>query len=214
MTKVLIVGKTHMGKKLCLGGISVNDCRSLRILPISGDGHEKSAPFDVGDVNEFDLEDIPHEQITAPHTENVRLKRWTRRHGKATISEQKEFILRRMGAPFVEPEQLFDGCLETSHNQRAFIPLDGTIPRFSTGFWRFRRDLHCNRDPYKKRKFRYLCCTDDSSCEFDDEDLLLDIPYVGVGRPEFVIPAGTILRFSLSREFRGGFWLQLSGWFL
>ena len=54
-------------------------------------------------------------------------------------------------------------------------------------------------------------------CVFDHsrtQERLIDLPFVGEQALVDEIPAGTLLRLSLSRWFNDGFWLQLSGWFL
>ncbi len=54
---------------------------------------------------------------------------------------------------------------------------------------------------------------------FENDFARFDVPYQGLAEPLEVIPAGTILRFSLTRRFprneqNEAYWLQLSGWFL
>ena len=59
-----------------------------------------------------------------------------------------------------------------------------------------------------------MYCESDVNCDFDDDDLELDVKFVGCEPVVDVIPAGTLLRFSLARWQDKPCYLMLSGWFL
>lgn len=215
MTKVLIVGKTKMGNGVCLGGIVLANCRSVRLLPQTGHSHPENTSLNVGEIWDLELQEIPKSELTAPHTEDVRVIRESQVK-TLSMRKLKNRILRITDAPLVYPKQLFDNCLRFTTLRKALVYRYGSSPKYSTGFWRFDKALHKRYDD--NGKVRYLYCKDDISCDYSDEDLVLDVPYVGCDAPLESIPHGTLLRFSLSREYRAGkyngFWLQLSGWFL
>lgn len=215
MPKVLIVGKTKMGSGVCLGGIVLTSCRSVRLLPKIGKTHAKSTPFKLGEIWNLELQDIPESELSLPHTEDVRVisKDYVK---KLSGRKLRDRILRITDAPLVYPDQLFEGCIQFTDLRKALVYLYGAKPKYSTGFWRLDKALHKRFDDYGK--VRYLYCKDDRSCDVVDQDLVLDVPYKGCESPIEIIPRETLLRFSLTREYRAkkyvGFWLQLSGWFL
>ncbi len=215
MPKVLIVGKTRMGSGICLGGIVLTSCRSVRLMPRTGYTHAKSTPFKLGEIWNLELQEVPKRELTAPHNEDVRV---IRKSKVKTLSSRKlkNRILRIFDVPLIYPKQLFDSSIRFTAQRKALVYLYGRRPRRSTGFWRLNKALHKRFDA--DGKVRYLYCEDDSGCAFSDQDLVLDVPYVGCDAPIETIPRDTLLRFSLSREYRAGkyigFWLQLSGWFL
>ncbi len=211
MPKVLIVGKTKMGSGVCLGGIVLTNCRSVRLLPQTGYSHPKNTPFKVGDIWDLELKEISQWELTAPHTEDVRVIR--KSHDRTlSMHKLKDRILRIADAPLVQPSEVFCGFLQFNQHKRGRIVPKHGVPVFSTGFWRFERALHKRQDDYGNT--RYIYCNSDKCRGFDDADLTLDVKYVGCADPIDVIPPGAILRFSLSHFYKDGFWLQLSGWFL
>lgn len=102
------------------------------------------------------------------------------------------------------------------HGKRRLSSSMAKSRRIALAFGNSAEALHISSD--EKGKARYLYCNNDSSCDSSDEDLVLDVRYVGCDAPPVFIPAGALLRFSLSRKYRAakyfGYWLQLSGWFL
>ena len=86
------------------------------------------------------------------------------------------------------------------------MPEAGQLPTRSTGYWRPDRDLEL-RDSFGKPRYRW-----------SGGGQLRSIGYVGIAGAAAGIPAGSLVRLSLSRPYAppdqpGGFWLQLSGWF-
>ena len=215
MPKVLIVGKTRMGSGICIGGIVLVNDRSVRLRLESGHSHDKNAPFNLGEIWDLKLKDLPKREVAAPHTEDVQVisKDYVKKLSRRKLRDR---ILRITDAPLICPDQLFDNCMRFTRQRKALVYLNGSKPQYSTGFWRLDKALHkCHAD---RRKVRYLYCTNTVSCDFGDQDLVLNVPYVGCDAPIENIPRDTLLRFSLSREYKAGkyngYWLQLSGWFL
>ncbi len=209
MVQVLIVAKTKMQTGICLGGLVLDDCRSVRLLPSQGHNHPKGERIDklvhVGEVWDLTLKEMPNREIRPPHTEDIRVSRGRRIQ---KIPNLRDFLLERVHAPFVHPEALFDRLIRFTQNRRGFVSPAGGLPPYSTGFWRFEKTLRKHR---VDGKTRYIYPDDDANWT-------LDVPYVGFQKPPDNIPAGILLRFSLARGFRNDpqkrCYLQLSGWFL
>ncbi len=197
----------------CIGALGINDNKSYRLLTAEGNNFPANKSFNLGQVWDLDLR--AKSNLTPPHTEDHRIIR-QRLVRTLSMPELKQFLQDRVTAPIVAPRQLFDNCIRFTSQKKALVYLFGGKPQYSTGFWRLDKALHKRLDDYGR--VRYFCCEDDSSCDFGDQDLRLDVSYVGCDDPIEFIPRETLLRFSLSREFSAGnyygYWLQLSGWFL
>lgn len=208
MAEVLIVGKTKMGRQLCLGGILLDSRRSVRLLPSAGLGHEPNKPIHLGEVWDMELKEVPAYEIKAPHTEDMRTIRG-RRIGRYAGADLLAKLNEMVDAPTVHPTELFDSCIRFAKSGRGYVsPADG-LPGYSTGFWRFRQPL-----------LRAGADGDTRFWYFDDGGtMLLDVKYVGLeqDKPDVLEP-GALLRFSLAHPFADDrlkrCYLQLSGWFL
>ena len=207
MAQVLIVAKTKMKTGICLGGLVAGSYHSIRPLPAQGYNHPKNKRIHVGEIWDLTLKEIPKREIAPPHTEDMRIiqERYLR---TVPASQLKAVLLKRVKAPFVHPQALFDGLIRFNPNRRGYVsPTDG-LPGYSTGFWRFNQPLH-KREEDGEARYLYF---DDDGAE------ILDVKHIGFDEPLETIPPGTLLRFSLARGFPGDpkkrRWLQLSGWFL
>lgn len=197
-----------MGSQLCLGGILLDSRRSVRLLPSRGLGHPPDKPIHPGEVWDMELREVPAYEITAPHTEDVRAIRG-RRIGRFSRSELLDKLEEYVDAQTVHPTELFDSHIRFSKSERGYVSPAHGLPRYSTGFWRFRLPL--------------LKVTADDVARFwafgDNGTMLLDVKYVGLEEevPDVLEP-GTLLRFSLAHPFLDDphrrCYLQLSGWFL
>ena len=215
MTQVLILGRTKMKYGHCVGGMVLENGDNVRLQKPNGYSQPSNTPMNVGDVWDLDLIDLPAGKINPPHTEdvgtvNVKDEQFVRR---LSAGELVELIVQNYSPILVKPEQLFGGRVKLNKYKRARIwPGDGT-PSSSIGFWRLDKALYKCENDYGGTRYAY--CSNDVSCDLEDVDLGLDVPYKGIiDKPSFRIPAGTILRFSLGRIYKGSYWLQLSGWFL
>lgn len=213
MARVVIVGKTRMKSLRCIGALGTNDNRSYRLLTAEGRNFPANTAFNLGQVWDLDIE--PESNLSQPHTEDARVLR-QRLVRRLSPPQVKQFLLDRVTAPIVAPYQLFDRCVRFTVRKKALVFRYGRRPQYSTGFWRLENALHLRHD--ERGRIRYLYCQDDQSCDYVDPDLVLDVQYVGCEPSLAFLPRHTLLRFSLSREYRAGkyvgFWLQLSGWFL
>lgn len=212
MARVLIVGKTRKWDKICVGGINIDNAQSIRLLTADGDDHPTNTPYELGDMWDMKLKEPNRNQIKKPHIENTlvlqadRLKTYS-------LGAVREYIIKVIGAPLVEPKRLFDGLLRFTDNRKWYVsPKDG-LPGYSTGFWRLQNALRLfwvtqNRE--RKPRFIYV--------DQDGGNPTFDVPYVGYQAPLEVISSDTVLRFSLAQPFANDrnrrCYLQLSGWLL
>ena len=106
---------------------------------------------------------------------------------------------------------LFGGLLSWTNSGTGYVPLGGQMPTKSVGFPIPAKDLIRVSFENNKVRFRYPNGTN-----------YRNISYVGYQDTLATIPAGTILRVSLSRIFPPenseitaprGYYLQLSGWY-
>ncbi len=207
MAHVLIVGKTNMGKQLCLGGIELQSRRSVRLLPSKGIGHPQDKPIYLGEVWDMEFREVPASEITAPHTEDVRAISG-RRIGRLSRNELLATIARCVRAPTIHPQESFDSHIRFTRSTRGYVSPGQGLPPYSTGFWRFRQDLIRIADADGTRFWVFG----------EHGTMLLDVKYVGLEEvfPD-MLPPGTLLRFSLAHSFardpQRRCFLQLSGWF-
>ncbi|MYD08726.1 MAG: hypothetical protein F4X02_01665 [Chloroflexi bacterium] len=208
MAQVLIVGKTLMGKQLCLGGIELGNRRSVRLLPSKGIGHPLDKPIYLGEIWDMTFREVPASEIIPPHTEDVRTIRG-RRVRRYAGSALLQILAKHIEARTVEPQDLFDSRIRFTRSARGYVAPRHGLPQYSTGFWRFRLPLL--RIP-EGNESRYWVFSERGK-------ILLDVKYVGLEEdvPEELSP-GTLLRFSLAHAFpddpQRRCFLQLSGWYM
>jgi hypothetical protein len=207
--EVLIVSKTHMSTSACVGGLVLSNNRYIRLLNTGNYNQPTDTDFTVGQV--WDLEFTNREFIHQPHIEDVILtsKRYLR-----TIDDLPSFF---KGINTIDwnnhIDNLFDGLLHWTNSGTGYIPINGTMPPKSVGFWLSDKDLiRVTFENNSKTRYRFPNSTN-----------YRNISYVGFQETLSIIPAGTILRVSLSRIFPPenseitaprGYYLQLSGWYL
>ncbi len=201
--RVVIAAKTRMREgRMCVGAHNVDDFRSLRLFRHDGSYLDEEADLNVGDVWELDYVERPG--AVAPHLEDVLVQRGgARRVGR---EEDLAALVRDRDVVWRSVEELFEGRLHFTAGGSAYVPEAGPLPGRSTGYWKPSNELtlyHVNNKP----RYRWTGRGD-----------LGNIRYVGVADPEETIPAGSLVRLSLSHPFAPpegprGYWLQLSGWF-
>ena len=212
MVQVLIVGKTKKWDKACVGGIIIDKAKGIRLLTSEGDDHPANTQYDLGDKWDLQLQEVPRSQIKTPHTENIKVLH-ADQVATYPLSSVRDYILKYVGAPLVDPKRLFDGLIRATDNRKWYVsPRDG-LSDYSTGFWRLHKALRLFWvRQNKERKPRYIYVDDDG------DNPTFDVPYVGYQEPLEVIPRHTLLRFSLAQAFRDDYqkrcYLQLSGYFI
>ncbi len=203
--KVLIVAKTRQGNGACVGGITL-DGQSVRLIPAYGDVHEgANREYNVGEV--WEIHGEPLADVTPPHVEDV-MVRSNRRLGP--MSKPEHFIERHMPPLHGGAEQLYEGLVQKAPGGALYIAERSGVPPYSTMFWRPDQPLTRVDD---NKRLRYHYPTPAGGCT---------LVFVGFQEPLEVIPAGALVRVSLSRWYRPSdrptdelrCYVQLSGYFL
>ncbi|HAJ34844.1 MAG TPA: hypothetical protein DCL15_04005, partial [Chloroflexi bacterium] len=203
--KVLIVAKTRMGGGACVGAIALDDGRSLRLLDAHVDAHAGGGMhYAVGEVWEIDVAPAP--RVVPPHTEDI-LVQSSRRLGK--MHNLERFIEQQMPPVVGNVKMLFDGKLQRTGSGALYVAASSGLPGFSTTFWRPDRPLRRLETSYR---IRYL---------YPAEDGDVTLAFVGFQEPPPELPAGALVRVSLTRPWRPAdqpeeelrCYAQVSGWF-
>jgi len=201
--KVLIVAKTRMGAGACVGGIALDDGRSVRLIDAYAEAHEGGGMhYAVGEIWEIEAE-VP--EVEAPHVEDVRVlssRRVGRQRDVAAVVEAY------MAPATGSIDTVFAGRLQRAAGGALYVSDAGGLPPFSTCFWRPDRPL---RRVETEHRIRYVYPGDEGDCSF---------VFVGFQEPVAELPAGTLLRLSLTRRWRPDnrpdfelrCYAQLSGW--
>lgn len=194
--EALIVSKTRMKNAICVGALLLDYDANIRLLNPGNKNQPTNTDFEIGEV--WDLRFIKRNPIHEPHTEDrIVLKKSHLR----SIPNLSDFLeTRDVNIAVGDPENLFDGSLEWHKNGSGYIPDNGVMPDHSVCFWKADKDLTLYQN-FGKSRYRY-------SKE-------ISFPYVGLVEPTDTIPAGTIIRLSITRPFgeANSCWLQLSGWY-
>jgi ATP-dependent DNA helicase RecQ len=205
--EVLIVSKTHMSSAACVGGLVLSNNRYVRLLNPGNYNQPTDTDFEVGDIYELTFADRTN--IHPPHIEDVIIssKKFVRR-----VDNMPNFLTQRNIIDWNgHINNLFGGLLIWTNSGTGYIPLGGQMPTQSVGFWIADKDLIRVSFENNRVRFRYPNGTN-----------YRNISYVGYQDTLATIPAGTILRVSLSRIFPPenseitaprGYYLQLSGWY-
>ena len=205
--EVLIVSKTHMSHNACVGGLVLSNNRYVRLLNNGNYNQPTDTDFEVGDI--WDLTFTNRAILQPPHIEDVIIsaKSFLRR-----VDNMPNFIRQRNIIDWNgHINNLFGRLLQWTNSGSGYIPYGGQMPNKSVGFWIADHDLiRVTFD--SKTRFRY-----------PNGNNYRNISYVGYQDTIATIPAGTILRVSLSRIFPPenseitaprGYYLQLSGWYI
>jgi hypothetical protein len=199
----VIAAKTRMREgRICVGAHNLDDFRSLRLFRHDGSYLDEGANLEVGDVWELNYVERPH--AVAPHLEDVLVQssgaqRVGREQDLAALVVERDVVWQSV-------DELFDGRLSFTAAGSAYVPEAGPLPSRSTGYWQAAAELtlyHVNDKP----RYRWT-----------GGGALRSLRYVGLAEPEPTIPAGSLVRVSLSHPFAPpdgprGYWVQLSGWF-
>ncbi|MBE2236297.1 MAG: DNA helicase RecQ [Caldilineaceae bacterium] len=201
---VLVVAKTRMGAGACVGGIALDDGRSVRLIDAHVDVHHRgNLHYAVGEIWEIETTAA---EIVPPHVEDVIVQSSRRvgrqRHVIALIEQHRPVVSGGI-------ERLFDGRLQRSSSGALYVADASGLPAFSTGFWRPDRPL---RRVESGRRIRYVYPGAQGDCTF---------VFVGFQDTIAEIPTGALLRVSLARRWRPDdkpdvelrCYAQLSGWF-
>lgn len=211
MERVLIVAKTRMGgAAVCVGGLTCDTNKSIRLLRPGGSNQPINTNFDVGRVWELDFHEPT--KVTIPHVEDVIV---TRERYIGQQSNLRTILMQRVQYWQGKLQRLFDGLL-AFENMRGYISRSTGIPKSSTGYWYPDKSLtlaYRNEKPYYQTKYDILV-------GHNRYEGTLSIPYVGFVDPIQQIPTDALIRVSLARWWKNPdmseerCYLQLSGWYL
>ena len=202
MERVLIVSRTQMKNGVCVGGISVDSGKLIRLHNDRGGNLSVDAPYQIGEVWKMDVE-YPWNPRPNPHSED-RSTTPISLAGKVGMQGIVDFIHNNLAVLNVAQGPLsntFDETLQVSGN-KCYVGKND-IPEFSTQFWIADKPLY-HKISYNKDFYFY-------------KGLL--IPFVGFQQIVDEIPQGTVIRLSLANWWDNGCgeercYLQLSGWYL
>ncbi len=198
--KVVIVARTRMQNGVCVGAVSMEDGRLMRLLSPTGGHLPFDARYEVGYAWEVDFRPSPY--AGAPHVEDCRVYRGLR---VDYVADLAAYLSERVVTWVGDRDALFDGLLLRSDRGRGHISRTHGIPDCSTGFWRPDTPLR----QVIERGRNYFA--------HGPEGAETIIPYVGMGKAPESIDAGSLARVSLSRWYapKEGqeemCWLQMSG---
>ena len=203
MSEVLIVSKTAIGGKVCIGGFDLATRTNIRLLDANGGFQNANSPLGVGEIwtmtYTFPL------LVTPPHVEDVHVQAQTLLFAANAIQNLSAYI-----QSYVLPWNgglgvTYGGMLMSTHTGSKFISL-ANYPMCGVGFWISDQDLIYNN---ATKKYEIHCPLFGVTI----------IKYVGVATPAQLIPAGTLVRLSLARWWSNvptmepRCYLQLSGWY-
>ncbi len=202
--KVLIVAKTRRGAGACIGGISF-DGQSVRLVAAHA-AQDETAGMDYAIGEVWEVEGKTAAQLTPPHVENFVVHHKER---LPLVIDLLSFITHYMPPVYGPIGQLYQGFTQ-SFGTGVVTITRAAIPNYSTIFWRPDQPLTID---HIGKKIRYRYPTADGG---------RTITFVGFQEPLETIPAGTLLRISLSHWWRPDdkpawderCYVQLSGWFL
>lgn len=193
--RTLIVGRTHMGARACVGGLSLDDGRSVRLF----DRYEGTYParndYRVGEVWELDISTPA--SVRAPHVEDVIVTGgWLvgvdDQPGRTVLETVEPWRCRLL--------ETFEGLLKVS-NRHAYLGPGRRVPDRSTWFWVADERLGlAGEDRYES-----------------DQAPWLSIKYVGLDDAPAEIEPDQLVRLSLAGWYQGDYlpeercYLQVSG---
>jgi len=202
MSRVVIVSRTRLGNRLCIGGHDINqDMKSLRLLTRQEENQPADSPLEIGDI--WDLEFQPRPTITPPHVEDVLVT--AGKHVKR-VEDIASYLIDRVTIWSDGPEALWDGTLRATPNGRALVLAEGPIPSCSTGYWQ--PDYSLDRWRWDENSKSYFDYTGPSS--------IRRFSWAGVATAPEHIAQWTLVRVSLARYWDpetapAGYYAQISG---
>ena len=202
---VLILARTRMSNgKCCVGGLA-GDGSFVRLMDKDGYPQPEETQFRVRQIWEINYSQ--KRKIVPPHVEDVLV--WGMKR-KGSLSKRYKIldIVRRRGVQIWEgsPQKIFDELLQWTDLGSGYIAEGSSVPDHSVGFWLPDKDL----SRIEAEGIRYV---------YPDITCWRRLKYVGYDEPVAEIPAGTLVRLSLSRwhqfeqDSEERCYLQLSGWY-
>ncbi|HRQ73152.1 MAG TPA: hypothetical protein PLU35_09005 [Phycisphaerales bacterium] len=199
----VVVAKTRMRNNICIGAVDVENGGSLRLVPRERPEYHSWPSFDARIGTVVALRGIRPARVLPPHVEDFLVAHW---ETASRIEDLPEWIRGRCDAWTGDRSCMFGGAIRFTPRGKAFVQRGDPLPSGSVGFWELPADMAIQDGP----RPRYVMGGRSP----------IDVPYVGLGKPIPIIPAGTLVRVSLSRwwapddaSMPESCWLQLSGFF-
>lgn len=202
--ETLIVSKTRTNSGKCIGGILLENNRSVRLVRPDETYWPDNCGIEVGEVWDLNFHNRPN--ITAPFTEDVIVN--SKQLLRRVDNVQQYLLTNQQNLRHIfwsgDVNSLYEGRVQfQSSNNRAYVGVNNPSS-MSTGFWIPSSDLILQAD-----NKHYACGWQ-------------IVVYVGTTAPLPRINAGTLCRVSLARpiiphpDFQGPerCYVQLSGWYL
>jgi len=202
MVRALIVARTKMSSRVCVGAISSTGQR-LRLLNHLGHPQEANCPFQIGQVYDLNYRNVDLQR--PPHVEDVCVTSFSYAGKEENLYE----FLQQSVACAKSPGQLFEGFLRRTINGTLYIAEKTGIPAYSTAMW------------HSDRPLRHVLFRQRAKYSWLEGNSYASVPFVGFQEPVAEIPAGALVRLSLARWWRPEeqtelelrCYLQVSGWF-
>ncbi|OQY29251.1 MAG: hypothetical protein B6244_04480 [Candidatus Cloacimonetes bacterium 4572_55] len=203
--RVLIVAKTHMVGKFCVGALAKDTNKNIRLMKPGCKNQPITTKYEVGQVWDMDFSPSQEEKFP-PHVEDV-IVYHSEYLGRAR--DLKQTLQNRVQISSGGPDTLFHGMLNRSRGGSLYISEKNGIPEQSVAFWQPDEELILYTNA--RGRTRYSLKSHE-----------MNLSYVGVADSIPEIPAGALLRVSLCRwwhphdepDAEKRCYLQLSGWFL
>ena len=202
MSRVLIVSRTRLGDRVCIGGHDIDqDMKSVRLLTPQADNQPADSPLAIGDI--WELEYHPRPDVTPPHVEDVLVATGKR---VSRIKTMASYLINRVTIWEDSPEALWDGTLRATPTGRALVLADGPMPSCSTGYWQ--SDYPLNRWQWDDKSKPYFDYTGPSP--------IRRFSWAGVTQAPEHIAQWALVRVSLARYWApgtapAGYYAQISG---
>src|SRR5436305_1948123 len=114
-----------MSNGVCIGGLTRDTNRNVRLIPPDRNNHSTNTRFDVGQVWDLDFHNAP--DVTPPHLEDVIV---TNGRYVAQVPNIRAILMQRTQPWQGSPGELFDGLL-IFENGRGYIARSSGIPNMS-----------------------------------------------------------------------------------
>jgi hypothetical protein len=203
---IVVVAKTKMYADACVGALSEDGKRSLRLLTRAGGHQPLHTLLEIG--QRWRVVGRAPDSVEPPHLEDFHVERQER---IGMMADLNTWLLGLDLARRGPPQAMFDGLLQRTLRGRGYLSERSLfMPQYSTCLWLPSRDLTLLTEDSKP----YYCWAEPGNHWV--------IPYVGFSPPVPRLLAGELLRMSLARwwkpkdadeQLERRCYLQLSGWY-
>ncbi len=130
MVRVLIIAKTRMSSGVCIGALTRDENKNVRLIPPGRQNYPADTQFDVGQVWDLDFHQAP--ELSPPHIEDVIV---TKQKKIAQVPNVREVLIQRVQPWQGGPHQLFDGLLTFGNSGKGYISKSKGVPISLARWW-------------------------------------------------------------------------------